>query len=597
MRNIIDINTEILPNLNDYIVNTLLNFLLVIISIGISFLVFKTFEKFYYTRTVIKKIPFLKYILHFLFGVIFSCISLLYLKYDEWMLSSFIILFLATSFYYNIGFSLGLVPILLVNLLSMFNKGEDYMNTYNSYRIILNSIIYSFVLINSVAMIFIKKKTNTIFFISNIIIIGIISSIIFPIINFGNLGKLSKYHEFEISMQIAIITLISFSGYSLITLLNTFINKTEKLSEDILYKDGYILEKFAHDQIYEYIKNKKINNAYIIKLAIHGLESSVTRMGSSYATNIKSTVFKLVKEEFNEHEALFYMQSDNSEYFIMLPISDISEINIKKSLIGNELRIRGVKDSLKFIEKIFNKLTIHCQKNLEISGIEIFGYLTIYGISSNDINSINNQLLNLNPNYNYNVQNNIMFYNTNLMFVEEQKNKGKSLEELNEFGPKDIKVNIAKLSNPNSIKISLYQSYASYFEKFLFSKEEIYELADNRATKSAIICHISAKSIKEFVEQKLNTINNLLIIQYPQFLLESKNFTPAQLISNLGSYEVSQKNVVLEIVIDKHDSIELINDNLLELVNNGFTLSFSNITKKDYKMLSKFTPYYCSFVN
>ncbi|MGL4950236.1 MAG: hypothetical protein ACRC4M_00115 [Mycoplasma sp.] len=459
----------------------------------------------------------------------------------------------------------------------MFTRFPDtwISNSYSMYTMLFDSVILFGILMNSIMLIFIKKKINTHFFISNIIIFGILSSIIFPLLGLAEFGKATAYQEFEIGMQVGISVIISFATYSLITLLNSFIKQTEKLGEDVLYKDGYILEKFANEQIWQYIKNNKIKNAYVMKLAIHGLESTVTQHGSSFATKIKSTVFREVRDKLQVFNPLFYMQSDNSEYYVILPIEDISKLNLSISFDGNNLKKRKPNDSLKFIEKILNEISKeNSSKNKDKVKIQLFSFLGIYGLNSNDIQSLNNQLSTLNANYGYSNQNPVFFYNSSSSFDDQNENKSKVLEDLNIFSPKDINISLSKIKMNNS-KRNIYKSNVSLFKKFIFTKEDIYNLSDIRSTRSVIICHISAKTIKEFVAQNLVKKNNYLIIEYPQAILEQKHFNVTQLISTLSSYQMPYENLILEIQVDNQDTFEQMLENLDKLNEKGFNIIFS----------------------
>ncbi|MGL4948482.1 MAG: hypothetical protein ACRC42_03800 [Mycoplasma sp.] len=442
----------------------------------------------------------------------------------------------------------------------------------------------------------VKKKSNLKFLFSNIMIIGTLVSIIIPLTSLKEFGVLTSYQDFEINMQFGVISLMSFASYSATSLLNSFVIKTEKLAEDVLYKDGFILQKFSNEQIWQYIKNKNIKNACVIKVIVQGLESSVTKLGSSYATKIKTEIIGQLRNELSELDPLFYMQSEDTEYFAIIPLSDISTFDIKKTTKGNFQKIRDKNDILKFIEEKINSVTeaYNNTANNDFK-VKIFCYLSIYGILNNDIMSINNKLSSLKSNYAHNIQNSIYFYNSNNPSNQEHTNQIKALEDLGEFGPNEIQVTIKEFNCPQvrkNLDYKLHISNVSLFKKFIFDKEELYNLSDVRSTKAAIMCHISAKSIHEFIELGLNIGHNRLIIQYPQYLLEQSSFNLTQLISNLSSYQVSQNDVILEIQIDSLHTTQLIEFNVLELIKNNFVVTFSTKVQWDNQKLVKYRTIY-----
>lgn len=113
--------------------------------------------------------------------------------------------------------------------------------------------------------------------------------------------------------------------------------------------------------------------------------------------------------------------------------------------------------------------------------------------------------------------------------------------------------------------------------------------------RSAIICHLSAKAIRAYVENGLNVESNILIIDYPQYLIEQVNFNVMQLISNINSYEINAQNIILNIQIDVLIFSEVFFKNLQRLIDNNFKLAFTNLSKKDYKLFKKFDGYFYVF--
>lgn len=408
-------------------------------------------------------------------------------------------------------------------------------------------------------------------------------------------GIMTAYEHFRIAADLVVCFVISLLCFGFAKLFIRFIEKTEKLSEHVSYRHGFVMEKFADDQINSYILQRKVNQAYIIKFNIYGLEPFIARFGSSYATTIKIDLVREIKSHLDALSPLYYMQGNNSEYFAMIPIDNLAKVNLSIIKKGNELKKRNNSDHLKFLEDILNNISTEYNQNLNSEHqIKLRAYTSIYGINNNYL-EINRLLDGINLSKIIVNENIISYTDSSIDLNKEYNIKNKILEELNEFSPNDIDITLT-ISKKSLEKYVLYESHAVLLKRFLLSKEEICDLGHTRIEKAAIICHISAKSIKSFIKENKKR-HNLLIVDYPQYFLELDAFNIFDFISNIASYEMTTDHLILNILIDNQDFSQSFLDNLTKLTDYNIKIAFCNIDRSHQKFMEQIKPCFVNYIN
>lgn len=586
----------ILANLGPYITETLLNFLMVIVFMMLIFLLAKSFLKFNLIKQQCNKHKYLDKILIFFIGTLASSGSFWYIDYPSWAYIFFVVIFLTLGF--SLGsklgfwFVLGSTPIIIYNAMSIYGVNIGVIDSGEIYQLLIFSILYGEIIIFMFAHFWIKNKSNFVYFIYNLIIFSVLLGIVLPIVFTQPITKLSLFSSISISVDLVMTILTSFLGFGLVKFIDKFIYKTEKLGINVSYKNGFINNKFANSQIDNFIDQNKINFAYIVKFSILGIDRLISSYGYGAANKIKIQMIRQAQEQLNSYNGLFYMQGDDSEYFAILPIKNIKNIDLKIMKKGNTLKMRESDDDLNFLEKILKNINDENNKILDSEFMfNLFAHTMIYGVTSNNYLEINTTLENINLMYSSYNENSVVLIDTNISPRKEYNQKNKALEQFNKFGPNDITINI----HPRKEKygsLKLFESDAALLKEFLLSKQEIYQLAKNESVQSAIICHVSAKSIKTFVQQKLNKNKNVLIVDYPQYLLEQIDFNIYELISNITSYEILPSQIVLNILINRQTFTNIFYENLFNLEKENLKIAFTNLTNNNDTKIKKLNPLY-----
>lgn len=578
---------DILANLGPYITDTLLNFLMVVCFTMVVFLFSKTFFKFHLIKQQCNKNKFLEPILLFLVGALASSGAFLYSNFQTWAYIFFIIIFLILGFNLGFWFVLGSIPVIIYQATQIYGITNPTNNSEQIYQFLAFAILYGQIIVFMFVQFWIKNKSNFVYFAYNLIIFSALLGVVLPIVFTQPLNKLSLFSTISISVDLIMATLISFLGFGLVKFINKFIYKTEKLGINVSYKNGFINNKFANSQINDFIDQNKINFAYIIKFSILGIERLITTYGYGMANKIKLQMIRQAQDKLSNYNGLFYMQGDDSEYFAILPITNIQNIDLKIMKSGNTLKIRNDNDDLNFLEKILKNINNENNAILDSElKFSLFAHTMIYGVTSNNYLEINTTLENINLMHSSYNENSIVLIDTNISPIKEYNQKNKALEQFNKFGPNDITITI----NPSRHKhgdLNLYESDATLLKDFLLSKKEIYGLSKNELIQSAIICHVSAKSIKSFIQLKLNKNQNVLIVDYPQYLLEQLDFNILELISNITSYEILPSQIVLNILINRQIFTNVFHENLLNLAKEDLKIAFTNLANHDDAKIKK----------
>lgn len=583
---------DVVSHLNEYISYTLTNFLAIIAVVTLVFFIIKSLFKSKYVDALNKKYKFFTPLLSFSLGVAFSTYSYVYSIETDWNYAFLIIAIFVLGFNINAYFIMGVIPIISVNLTSIYSFGSN-VSAYIECSRIASGIFLGLILINSIANMFLKWKNNTIYFSFIILSFGIVAATIFTLEYTNTFGIMTAYEHFRISADLVVCFVISLLCFAFAKLFIRFIEKTEKLSEDVSYRHGFVMEKFANDQINTFILQKKINQAYIMKFNIYGLEPFIARFGSSYATTIKTDLIQEIKKHLDILSPLYYLQGNDSEYFAIIPIDDLAKVNLNVIKKGNELKKRTNNDHLKFLEDILNNISSEYNSNLKSEyRINLRAYTAIYGINNNYI-EINRLLDGINLSKIIINENIISYMDASIDLNKEYNIKNKILEELNEFSPNDIDITLVK-SKKTFENYELYESNAVFLKRFLLSKLEIYNLGQTRIAKGSIICHVSAKSIKSFIKERANK-NALLIVDYPQYFLELESFNIFDFISNIASYEMTTDQFILNVLVDDENFSHSFDDSLSKLADYNIKIAFTNIGRGHKKFIEHIKPCFVNY--
>ncbi len=246
-----------------------------------------------------------------------------------------------------------------------------------------------------------------------------------------------------------------------------FINKTEMLSKKAAFKHDFVLQKYANEQLKQFIHDNKISCAAVMKIDVLGLDLVTTEYGSSYATNIKDDTIAIVKSKLSELKSIFYMQASDTEYFCMIklekaPSSTLPLIN------GNNRVYRETNDALKFIEKKIKEAKSEIKQKI-MKDVKVATFCSLYGIETCDIDQINSVLSQCQRD-SIVALNDIIYIKPNVSFNIGKKTKDNILQEYGVFGPSDISVKLKKESSKTK---NYYHINAISISPFLTTKEEI----------------------------------------------------------------------------------------------------------------------------
>lgn len=576
-------------NINNFIVSTLLNLLYVTLLFIVIFVLFKTMLKFGWIEKKCKQSKVFSGFIMISLGMLCSLLSIWYIYSDNWSITIFIFGIITISFFFNYFFLIGSLPIIILSSIFIFLK--DFNNGFNdsSYILILNGIVLILGLLMSIISRFLKWRNNIIFLIANANILTASFIITFPLVVTNTINPVSGYDNFEFGINFIFYAIQSLLLFSLLRFIEKFMNKTETMTTEVKYMNGFIINKFANSAINDYIKKNKVEIALVIRFNIQGLDKIISDYGSAYTFEVKTKIINKLKEKFSQFNPFYYMQQNNSEYFCIIKIDDWSNINLRKMIEGNKIKMRVSNDILTDIQNIINDATKELKR--EEINTKIFTYCTLYGIDSNNIESINKALSNINI-YNIGTHlNDVIYIRVNQDINRNKISKNKILQELNLFSPTDIHIKFIKKKHNND---NLYYVEASNLKPFLTNKKEILSISHNKVISSTIMCHISAKAIKQFMIDGLNVEHNYLMVDYPQYFLEQEDFSLYDLISRISSYGIQNQNFYLDINIEHLELSENFIRNVELLKNNDINISFNNvphsISNKEKTKLLKFKP-------
>ncbi len=561
-----------------YLVNIILNMIFCLGVLFASFLVIKTYDKSKISQYFQGKFKYSNIIHWFLYGALISLFSLWYLYVESihWTYTVFIFAAISFAFFFDFWFYLGFLPLSLASVILTYYSPSHGNEVDQSaiYYLILNVIILVIAGLFFYLTKKLKKKNNTIFLLFDTFLITLSLAVSFPTTFTQSITSLTDYEMLVFGINYIFYFIISFSSFSLFRITMKFIDKTEMLSKKVTFKNDFILQKFANEQIKKYISDNNISCAAVMKLEILGLDLITTEHGSSYANRIKEEAIATIKDNLKELDALFYMQSNDTEYYCMVPLKHAPSSTLQ--LIQGNLRLfRDPTDSLKFIErKLKEARKIIKQKGF--NDVRVATFCSLYGIETNDIDEIN-AFLSKCQRDNIMALNEIVYVKSDASFNLGKKSKDNILEEFGVFSPTDIVIKLIKESTKNE---TLYHINAISVKPFLTTKEEIWNVTDNKVIYSALVSHTSAKAIKNYINDGLNVEGNILLIDYPQYALDQKEFNLFELTSRISSYGLKNGEFYLNVIIDSNQIDEILIENLNKIKNAGIDITFDNVPKK-----------------
>lgn len=566
---------------NSFIINSILNFFICIGFMILSFFLIKIIYRNNILKNQLVKYKFLNNIVTVILGAIVGLPALLYIDNLQWSLTLYIIAIAALSFIFNHYLFLGSSTLLItVSLLIFFN---DKSNQLNNYYFILNICLIIITYLLLLGLKYLPWKNNIIFIIFLLLQILINVTISFPIVLTDVFKKISNnFDYFSFCISFLIYTILSIAIFSILKIANRFISKNDNLSLKLNVVNNFIYGPNLKTAINDFIKQHHVNYAIIAKFNLQGFDNLMTQYGASYVNKLRTQSLKILNDKLKEFECINYLLNDD-QYFSLIKLNNIDDLNLSSVLKGNELFERHENDPLYFLENLIKEVIEKLKQ--EHIYISINSWCCIYGIQSNDIDFINNNLQNL-----YNIKfsslkNSVLLLQNLTSQNAKQKSKNEILNEIGIFSPNSIAINFSEIIFSNKHYFSIN---ASSIIPFLVNKFEIWNVIDNELIKSVIMCHTSALGIKEFIQKGYqNEINHILLIDYPQYLLEQNNFNLFDLMAKISSYGLVKEQYCLCIRFYHNIFTSEFLENVNTLIKNNISFIFKHnyqkITNKQIK--------------
>ncbi len=595
-----------------YLVNIILNVIFCLGVLFTTFIIVNTYERSKIHNYIISKFKVSIEFNKFITGALVSLFSLWYLfmKDVNWSYSIFLLAAISFAFFYNIYFYMGFLPLTIVVMVFLYfspNKGAE-INSTAIYDLIQNAIILFLATIFGYLSRWLKWKNNSLFLLTNITIMGITIAVMFPVVYSQAITPLTPYQMSVYGIDYVFYLIIAFSSFSLFKIAKNFIMKTEKLSLNVSFKKGFILQKYSKEQIKRFIVDENVSYAVVMRIDITGTELLTTKQGLSFASSIKDEAITLLKDKLENYKSIFYMQANDTEFFTMIKLDEIPN-NTSTMINGNSLSSRKPTDILKFIEKAIkkSKLELIEKMNEEVSQglieqsklneIEFAAFCALYGVETNDLDQINN-ILNKCNKANISATNEVVYIKMDSGLDIVKKSKDNILSEYGLFSPTSINI---KFKVEPFKQWQLYHIKAISIKPFLTTKQEIWDTTDNKVISSTLMCHTSAKGIKQFLSDGLNKDKNILLLDYPKYFISQKDFNLYELNSHISSYGLEKDKFILNIYFDNLEISEIFIDNINNIKRGGIKIAFANInkaiSKSTLKKLKELNPELISYCN
>lgn len=563
-----------LEDVSSYFISTILNIIFLIAFFSILYLVIKTFEKSNFYNNLVNKRKYSELLYNIVVGLLVSSIGAWYLKFNDWNITLYIISLMSFSYFFKKPFLFATIPLTLLFIVLYFFYNYNSQIQTSFYYLILNLILYILWMAWSIATLFIKLKNNLIFVF--ILFNSLLTSalIIIPVLVTQVINKLVSIDIFSFIFNFLFYLIISISSYGIFKLIERFIKKTDDISKNISYKDGFIIQKYAMSSIEKYIKNNNINHALIVKFMIEGLETLIQNFGSSYVTSIRKKVLEKIKSKLNNYSPLFYLQKNNTEYFCIIKIEDIRIIDLQVFKKGNQFINRNKDDYLSFLQQSIKDCIDELKR--EDIFIDITCLVSIYGITTNNIEDINHNLSKIKNIDTSKNLNNILYIDSYKNYNYVKKSPSDILSDYGLFKPNDISIKLIKEKIKNK---NYYTIDAICIKPFFTNKQEIINHSPDQNIKNAITSHISAKALIEY-KHNFNLYNQAkLLIDYPKSYIDDSDFNINTFLSKLKSYGLSLDHYCLSIIFDNQDISQNFINKIKQLALQGLSISFTNVQK------------------
>ena len=193
-----------------------------------------------------------------------------------------------------------------------------------------------------------------------------------------------------------------------------FISKKFLDSSNLLYeKINYNFSNYHREGLKKTAINNLIKNK-IVERAVYGIvdfdfpKQEITERN----VEIQETILIDLEDEFDSNVVLFKSDEKNFGFFMEVKNNDI---NLNKTLSGNNSKNRDDDDPLKIIENILKKRSISYKTSWnEVIKVKLKVYCSIYGIHDNSIDKLHdiaNYTLQINKNFKTERKNIVQVYN------------------------------------------------------------------------------------------------------------------------------------------------------------------------------------------
>lgn len=538
-----------------------------------------------------------RWIVNSIFGIAFGSLSFIFnvKNYDLGVLlfiSSIAILGIFLSHWFVFSASTMVFIFLISRFLTTTQFDFNYENTQFNQIFYVNAdttflIDCAFLIlasITSIAFSFLKKKNNLVFLGLETCKIALVIGLSFALLD----NKDSYFYLIKITA----IFLFDLLLFSIMISIKKMVSNVRALDKKIIYEDNFINEKYSYEQIYEVIKKQNLTFGLVVYLNYSGLEKVITIKGANFAKKLKLSHMKLIKQKLTEKFNAIFFISKIDLHYCFIPLKKQNLTNLNNLYNGNYLTEREDSDFLKLIEEIIKKYDVlDVDQNLAIR--PEFKCM-IYGVHSTDLRDIVHSL-ELNKYPRNNELNQIVLLNPTTLTNDHIKNKvSKSniLVDLDMFDPMDIQITFDNLNVFYESDKNYIYANAILLKKFILVKEELYTLGKTQEQNNAIISHISALSIKKFLESDLyKDDSNVLVIDYPYEYLKYGDDNVIDLFNNLSSYNIAFNKIILNILFDDvtHISDQFI-QNLNYLKYKKISYGFWNLSANLFSSINYLKP-------
>ncbi|WP_338970102.1 EAL domain-containing protein [Spiroplasma endosymbiont of Labia minor] len=418
-------------------------------------------------------------------------------------------------------------------------------------------------------------------------------------------GLILQFIELRTEKNIASIIILlidlsfSYFAYFILQFFETIYLHAKKLQNLTSYNHTYFVrEAMANHYLSKKINNGKIKYGYYLMYFIDGFESVEKKIDNLLLNTIIESIADQSYKYFSEvYKDLTFFKINYRVFGVFIPIEFGKENWMEKSLQGNFLKSRPIEDELSKLETVFKKIKTIFLIDEYLLKLKLKGVVSIYGITSNDIN----KLQSINTYFSHQQLTNK--YENKLLLVDSA--------ELKHYQDQDRKVSIMRDITNIAFNSIVYYSICGiksgeilgYYLKLMIQGEFIqFQNGDDNYDQiveynlESIYIRYIANLFAESVEKNRNIIKNkLTFIQYDSLFASSKNFNIEEFLNKLNNHKIRDLNLVFTFNINSDaKSFDLLKENIGKIKNAGYKIALNNvgIYSIQYELLNVYKPNY-----